>query len=52
MASIDYNSRIPNNVDLDSDRRLQRALERWQPDGDGRAPQQPPQHLASIEALH
>ena len=32
MASIDYNSRIPNNVDLDSDRRLQRALERWQPD--------------------
>jgi benzoyl-CoA 2,3-dioxygenase component B len=24
--------RIPNNVDLSSDRRLQRALERWQPD--------------------
>lgn len=32
MTSIDYGSRIPNNVDLDSDRRLQRALERWQPD--------------------
>ena len=32
MASIDYDSRIPNNVDLGSDRRLQRALEQWQPD--------------------
>ncbi len=31
MASIDYESKIPNNVDLASDRRLQRALERWQP---------------------
>ena len=31
MASIDYQSAIPNNVDLDNDRRLQRALERWQP---------------------
>ena len=31
MASIDYESRIPNNVDLGSDRRLQRALEKWQP---------------------
>ena len=31
MASIDYQSRIPNNVDLGSDRRLQRALEKWQP---------------------
>ncbi|MFT5584837.1 MAG: benzoyl-CoA 2,3-dioxygenase component B [Cognaticolwellia sp.] len=31
MASIDYQSLIPNNVDLDNDRRLQRALERWQP---------------------
>ena len=28
---IDYESRIPNNVDLGSDRRLQRALEKWQP---------------------
>ena len=28
---IDYSQRIPNNVDLASDRRLQRALERWQP---------------------
>jgi len=31
VASIDYESRIPNNVDLGSDRRLQRALEKWQP---------------------
>ncbi|MED5372969.1 MAG: benzoyl-CoA 2,3-epoxidase subunit BoxB [Myxococcota bacterium] len=31
MASIDYESRIPNNVDLGTDRRLQRALEKWQP---------------------
>lgn len=28
---IDYSERIPNNVDLGSDRRLQRALESWQP---------------------
>jgi benzoyl-CoA 2,3-epoxidase subunit B len=32
MASIDYESKIPNNVDLASDKRLQRALEKWQPD--------------------
>ncbi len=31
MSSIDYQERIPNNVDLSSDRRLQRALEAWQP---------------------
>jgi len=29
--SIDLNARIPNNVDLGEDRRLQRALESWQP---------------------
>src|ERR1700749_1708394 len=29
--AIDYSQRIPNNVDLASDRRLQRALENWQP---------------------
>ncbi len=29
--SIDYSERIPNNVDLADDRRLQRALESWQP---------------------
>src|SRR4051794_13119747 len=29
--AIDYTQRIPNNVDLSSDRRLQRALENWQP---------------------
>jgi benzoyl-CoA 2,3-dioxygenase component B len=28
---IDYSERIPNNVKLESDRRLQRALEAWQP---------------------
>jgi benzoyl-CoA 2,3-dioxygenase component B len=31
MSSINYSERIPNNVDIGSDRRLQRALERWQP---------------------
>src|SRR5437764_6130069 len=30
-ATIDYTEEIPNNVDLASDRRLQRALESWQP---------------------
>jgi benzoyl-CoA 2,3-dioxygenase component B len=29
--AIDYSQLIPNNVDLSSDRRLQRALEAWQP---------------------
>ena len=28
---IDYDVKIPNNVDLSADRRLQRALEGWQP---------------------
>ena len=28
---IDYQERIPNNVHLSDDRRLQRALEAWQP---------------------
>ena len=31
MSSINYQEQIPNNVDLSSDRRLQRALEKWQP---------------------
>ena len=31
MTTIDYSQKIPNNVDLTSDKRLQRALERWQP---------------------
>jgi len=30
--TIDYNERIPNNVNLAGDRTLQRALEQWQPD--------------------
>ena len=29
--AIDYQERIPNNVDLSEDRRLKRALEAWQP---------------------
>jgi benzoyl-CoA 2,3-dioxygenase component B len=29
--AVDYLSRIPNNVDLSTDRGLQRALEHWQP---------------------
>jgi len=29
--AIDYQQKIPNNVDLNQDRRLQRALEHWQP---------------------
>ena len=28
---IDYSEKIPNNVDLAGDRKLQRALESWQP---------------------
>jgi benzoyl-CoA 2,3-dioxygenase component B len=30
-SPADYTEKIPNNVDLHSDRRLQRALESWQP---------------------
>jgi benzoyl-CoA 2,3-dioxygenase component B len=32
MTGIDYTQKIPNNVELASDKRLQRALEQWQPD--------------------
>ena len=31
MTVVDLNDKIPNNVGLASDRKLQRALERWQP---------------------
>jgi benzoyl-CoA 2,3-dioxygenase component B len=31
MSAVDYGSLIPNNVDLASDKRLQRALEQWYP---------------------
>ncbi|PJK28725.1 benzoyl-CoA 2,3-epoxidase subunit BoxB [Minwuia thermotolerans] len=31
MMAIDYVNKIPNNVDLSDNRRLQRALEAWQP---------------------
>src|SRR5215470_4216772 len=31
MTAIDYSQKIPNNVDLASDKKLQRALEAWQP---------------------
>jgi len=31
VSAIDYNEKIPNNVNLSEDRALQRALEHWQP---------------------
>ncbi len=31
MSTVDLAAKIPNNVDLTSDKRLQRALEEWQP---------------------
>ncbi|HEX9035033.1 MAG TPA: benzoyl-CoA 2,3-epoxidase subunit BoxB [Streptosporangiaceae bacterium] len=31
VSVVDYSERIPNNVDLATDRKLQRALESWQP---------------------
>jgi benzoyl-CoA 2,3-dioxygenase component B len=31
VSSIDYSEKIPNNVNLNEDRALQRALEQWQP---------------------
>ena len=31
MTNVDLNAKIPNNVDLDQDKRLQRALEQWLP---------------------
>ena len=31
MSNINYSEKIPNNVDLATDRTLQRALEQWQP---------------------
>ncbi|MDH3242714.1 MAG: hypothetical protein OEO83_18830 [Alphaproteobacteria bacterium] len=31
MATINYDEKIPNNVNLSGDARLQRALENWQP---------------------
>src|ERR1700679_3175667 len=31
MSTIDYSQAIPNNVNLSTDRVLQRALEQWQP---------------------
>ena len=31
MSTIDYNEKIPNNVNLGEDRALKRALEHWQP---------------------
>jgi benzoyl-CoA 2,3-epoxidase subunit B len=31
MPNVDLNAKIPNNVDLDQDKRLQRALEQWLP---------------------
>jgi benzoyl-CoA 2,3-dioxygenase component B len=31
MSNVDLSAKIPNNVELDQDKRLQRALEQWQP---------------------
>jgi benzoyl-CoA 2,3-dioxygenase component B len=31
FVAVNYDDRIPNNVDLSSDKQLQRALETWQP---------------------
>ena len=31
MSTINYDDLIPNNVDISNDRRLKRALEKWQP---------------------
>ncbi len=31
MSTVDLSAKIPNNVELDQDKRLQRALEQWQP---------------------
>ena len=31
LSKIDYSEKIPNNVNLAGDRKLQRALESWQP---------------------
>ncbi len=31
FVEVNYADAIPNNVDLSSDRQLQRALETWQP---------------------
>jgi benzoyl-CoA 2,3-epoxidase subunit B len=31
MSKVDLSAAIPNNVDLKNDKRLQRALEKWQP---------------------
>jgi len=31
MSTINYSEKIPNNVNLDEDRTLKRALEQWQP---------------------
>jgi benzoyl-CoA 2,3-dioxygenase component B len=32
MSNVDLSAKIPNNVDLQQDKRLMRALEQWQPD--------------------
>ncbi|MGH9199541.1 MAG: benzoyl-CoA 2,3-epoxidase subunit BoxB, partial [Acidimicrobiia bacterium] len=31
MSTVDTHAKIPNNVDLQHDKRLMRALEQWQP---------------------
>ena len=49
LINVDYNTRIPNNVNLAEDRRVLKALERWHPGyldwwmgmGPGRVPGSP-----------
>jgi len=47
--SINYSDRIPNNVDLSNDRRLQRALESWQPNYIGWWREQGPQGTSNYD---
>ena len=46
---IDYNERIPNNVNLNEDKVLQRALEKWQPGFQGWWGNAGPSDTSSLE---
>ncbi len=48
--AIDYTERIPNNVGLSDDRRLQRALESWQPKFLDWWHELGPEHTTSLDA--
>ena len=49
---IRYDEAIPNNVNLSGDRRLQRALEKWQPAFLGWWKSVGPQVFSDNEILH